>query len=74
MLGCVGTSLSLLRAIAGNRYLTLAHCQEKIPSPLSGSESEAKEKCCKDQTVGKDQSEASRKRPHCLTKNAFPGA
>jgi hypothetical protein len=27
----------------------------------------AKEKCCKEQTVLKDQSEAIRKRPYCLT-------
>jgi hypothetical protein len=55
----------VLIAIPGNGYLEISW--KMIPSPLSGPGSEAKEKCHKGQTLGKDQSEAIRKRPHCLT-------
>jgi hypothetical protein len=48
-------------------YLSWPSARKKIPSTLCGPGWEFK-KYCMEWNVGRDQSEANRKRPHCLTK------
>jgi hypothetical protein len=48
---------------------------KRIPSPLSGPGSEVKEKCCREQNIGKDQSGHQEEAPelkHSLKDNASP--
>jgi hypothetical protein len=63
---------SWLRDIAGIGYVFLALCQEEDSfSPFSVPGSQADEKCYKEQTVGREQSEVIRKRSQCLTQRMY---